>query len=95
MLENIEKATSNISLPYCNERKIYLIAYCFYILFCLSSAGGQLADTSVPLFNAAPQPSTPENKMSADSDLDVLDLELREEGYQVPVHSIADSLDLQ
>ena len=35
-------------------------------------------DTSVPLFDAAPQPSTPENKMSADSDLDVLDLELND-----------------
>ena len=78
MLENIEKATSNISLPYCIKRKIYLIVYCFYILFCLSSVGGQLADTSVPLFDAVPQPSTPENKMSADSDLDVLDLELND-----------------
>ena len=55
--------------------KIYLIAYCFDIFF---SVGGQLADTSVPLFDAAPQPSTPENKMSADSDLDVLDLELND-----------------
>ena len=75
MLENIQKAALNISLPSCNVIKIYLIVYWFDIFF---SVGGQLADTSVPLFNAAPQPSTPENKMSADSDLDVLDLELND-----------------
>ena len=75
MLENNEKATLIIDLPHFNVIKIYLIVYCFYVLF---SVGGQLADTSVPLFDAAPQPSTPENKMSADSDLDVLDLELND-----------------
>ena len=78
MLENNEKATLIINLPCCNVVKIYLIVYCFYVWFRLSSVGGQLADTSVPLLDAVPQPSTPENKMSADSDLDVLDLELND-----------------
>lgn len=37
-----------------------------------------LADTSVPLFNKIPIPSTPEDKMAADNDLDVLDLSVTE-----------------
>lgn len=35
-----------------------------------------LADTSVPLFDKMPKPSSPEDKMSADSELDVVDLDL-------------------
>ncbi|XP_067944061.1 serine/threonine-protein kinase Nek1-like [Watersipora subatra] len=41
-----------------------------------NTASTKLADTSVPLFNKMPKPSTPENKMAADADLDVMDLDL-------------------